>query len=113
MSTSVDDDYTPYIYDYGYPIEYKIVEDKVKKIIPVLVYKFEYDAYGGVHGSNPLWTSQFQHWRLGEESTWLMKHRVGDIKLFKYVNPDTYSDMMGVVVKLYEEHAVYHALKWR
>ena len=102
MSTS------DYVYD-DYSVEYKIVEDEVKKIISITAFKFKYDSYG----SNSEWTSQFNDWRKTDEGKWLMARRIEDIKLIKYVSPERYLDMLRVVIKVYEEDAVYHALKWR
>lgn len=92
--------------------EYKIVEDEVKKITSISVFKFEiniYDDQIGIGHNN----SKFQDWLETDEAIWLMSHRIGDPKFMRFVNHETYADMIKVIVKLYEEHAVYHALKWR
>jgi hypothetical protein len=100
---------TIYSYDTPRKIEYKLVDGQVKKIVAMPVYTYKIDSYADRDLDDPL----LQKWIATDEAQYIIKHSVKTPTIHKYLEPFTYEEVCRVVAYMYEEHAVFHALKWK
>ena len=96
--------------------QYKIIDSKIKKIVPVDVHEYSLDDYwtnastpSGVLSTDYL----LKEWIQSEQGQWVIQRTVRTPELIRGYHQDTYGAMIRVVAYMYEEDAMMFMLKWK
>lgn len=94
-------------------VEYKIVNERIKKIVPVPVHTYSLD---GMWAKANIGTSPddylLKEWIGSEKGQWVVKHTQRTPEFIKGYHMDTHETMIRIVAFLYEEDATLFHLKW-
>jgi hypothetical protein len=100
----------------GFQTKYVIVDDHIKKIIPLAVHSYSLTNYWGLvnnklgnHSDDDYLLTE---WIESEKGQWVIKRTQRTPELVKGYHATTYETMVQVVAFLYEEDATMFHLKW-
>jgi hypothetical protein len=99
-------------------VEYKIVGERIKKIVPVHVHNYSLDsawaaANVGTPGiGTPSADYLLKEWIDSEKGQWVVKHTQRTPEFIRGYHAVTYEIMIQIVAFLYEEDATMYHLKW-
>jgi hypothetical protein len=93
-------------------VEYKIVNDQIKKIVPIPVHSYSLDGMWAKANIGPFCDYLLKEWIGSEKGQWVVKHTQRTPEFIKGYHIDTHETMVQIVAFLYAEDATMYYLKW-